>query len=134
MSSLSNAVLIRQGNTMAKKNMQSQIIMERLIAGKQDMDDIEAEIRRQLMTDHNRCAFLRSLGYIRLRIAALYPLEQTVSHSAFCGNLSVSLVPTTKGPFVTLRWLDKVIYCDEKDKFSTHRSNKRKVQEGGEGI
>jgi len=108
--------------------------MERLIAGKQDMDDIEAEIRRQLMTDHNRCAFLRSLAYIRLRIAALYPFEQTVSHSAFCGNLSVSLVPTTKGPSVTLRWLDKVIYCDEQDRFSRHRTNKRRVEEGDQGI
>lgn len=104
------------------------LIMERLITSKQDMDEVEDEIRRQLLTDLNRCSFLRSLAYIKLRIAALYATNSS-PHSAFCGNLSVSLIPTKEGPHLTLKWLDKVVY--EQDKFCRHREKKRRADDDG---
>ena len=80
------------------------------------MLDVEEAITKQLGGEYNRCSFLRSVSYVRLRIAALYPKRSpNTCHAAFCGNLSVALVPSEEGPLVTLMWLDKITYFqDEK--------------------
>ena len=103
--------------------MESHTILTRNIRSRGDMLDVEEAITKQLGGEYNRCSFLRSVSYVRLRIAALYPKRSTnnTCHTAFCGNLSVTLVPpgpgSEDGPVVTLMWLDKITYFeDEKAK------------------
>ena len=72
---------------------------ERLIQGDRDMIEVEKVIVRQLGGENHRCAFFRSVPYIRLRIAALY-LPSPTPHVAYCGDLSVTLTLTEEGPVV----------------------------------
>ena len=95
--------------------METHVILERVVKSKKDMLEVEEAITSQLGGEYNRCSFLRSNSYIRLRVAALYPSYFGNAHSAFCGNLSVTLVHTDSGPLVTLRWLDKVTYFQDID-------------------
>ena len=63
------------------------------------MIEVEKVIVRQLGGENHRCAFFRSVPYIRLRIAALY-LPSPTPHVAYCGDLSVTLTLTEEGPVV----------------------------------
>ena len=76
-------------------------ICERLIKSGRDMDGVEELIVRHMGGENHRCAFFRSVPYIRLRIAALY--LPPISHVAYCGDLSVTLSPSTDGPVVRVR-------------------------------
>jgi len=94
--------------------MESHTILSRTIRSRRDMLDVEEAITKQLGGEHNRCSFLRSVSYVRLRIAALYPRNSPQTcHAAFCGNLSVTLVPSEDGALVSLLWLDKINYFQE---------------------
>ena len=111
--------------------MESQIIMQKTINGKADMDEVEEEIRKQLKSELHRCAFLQSLSYIKLRIAALYPTH-TMAHYAFHGNLSLSLAPTSSSPVVTLKCLDRIVYCE--DRYNKKKCLKRRPSDEADGI
>ena len=87
-------------------------IMQRYITSTRDMDDIEAAIIAELGGENNRCAFLRSQSYLRLRIAALYKTEQT-SYTAYFAGLKVVLGWTDGGKRVTLQRMDCLEYHDE---------------------
>ena len=89
---------------------QSHTVTERHIRNRQDMQEIEEAIIRQLGGEGHRCAFLRSRAYIKLRVAALYQTHSSrASHTAFCGRLSVTMVPVEGGsPLVSVLWLDRV--------------------------
>ena len=111
--------------------MESQILMEKVINEKADMDDVEEEIRKQLKSELHRCAFLHSMSYVKLRIAALYPTH-TTAHYAYYGNLSVSLTPTSERPVVTLKCLDKIVYSSEK--YNKRKCFKRRPSDEADGI
>lgn len=67
------------------------------------MVDVEGVIVKQLGGENHRCAFFRTVPFIRLRLAALY-LPKPTAHVAYFGDLSVSLTPTDEGPVVC-------VYC-----------------------
>ena len=106
--------------------METHVLLERVIRSKRDMMEIEDAIRKQLGGECNRCSFLRSLSYIRLRVSVLYPQLSHSAHTAFCGNLSVASVYTESGPLVTLRWVDKVTY------FQDEKKSKKRARSTGE--
>lgn len=88
----------------------SHTVMELHVRNKQDMQEIEEAIIKQLGGEGHRCAFLRSRSYIKLRVAALYQTHSSnTSHAAFHGRLSVLMVPQEGGsPLVSVLWLDRV--------------------------
>jgi hypothetical protein len=83
-----------------------------LIKGETDMADVEATIVKQLGGENHRCAFFRTVPYIRLRIAALY-LANPTPHVAYFGDLSVSLTPTKDGPVVCVYCKYDPVYPDD---------------------
>ena len=108
------------GTTKPTPNQASnQIILERYITTRRDMQDIEEAITRHLGGEGHRCAFLRSGDFIRLRLAALYTRTQPKSntHSAtnnatHCG-IMVTLTTDDRGKLVTLRSIDAPVYPSE---------------------
>jgi len=102
---------------------QSHTVTERHIRNKQDMQEIEETITRQLGGEGHRCAFLRSRAYIKLRVAALYQTHSsTVCHAAFSGRLSVTMVPAEGGsPLVSVMWLDRAADGFEEGGQKRHR-------------
>ena len=85
---------------------------ERLIKGDRDMIEVEKIIVRHLGGENHRCAFFRSVPYIRLRIAALY-LPSPTPHVAYCGDLSVVLTLTDDGPLVSVGCSYEPTYPDD---------------------
>ncbi len=83
-------------------NKVSTVICERLVRSDRDMQDIEKCIVRELGGENNRCAFLRTLAYVKLRIAALYLLGQTPQTATY-SDLQVVLTPTDEGGVVAVR-------------------------------
>ena len=77
-------------------------IFERLVQSDRDMLDIEKCIVNELGGENHRCAFFRTIAYIRLRIAALY-VPQTTQQSASYSDLRVVLTPTDDGPLVAVK-------------------------------
>jgi hypothetical protein len=77
------------------------VICERLVQSDRDMLDIEKCIVGELGGENNRCAFFRTLAYVRLRIAALY-LPNKAPQSANYSDLQVLLTPSEQGPWVTV--------------------------------
>ena len=88
-------------------------VCERLIEDKGDMSEIEDSIVRQMGGENHRCAFFRSVPYIRLRIAAIYFHNSLIPHVAYCGDLSVTLTPTTDGPVVRVHCNHEPTYVDD---------------------
>lgn len=79
----------------------SQPVLRRLVRSDSDMLDIEKCIIGELGGENHRCAFFRTLAYIRLRIAALY-LPAKMQHIASYSDLNVVLTPTDEGSVVTV--------------------------------
>jgi hypothetical protein len=79
----------------------AQPILRRLVRSDSDMLDIEKCIIGELGGENHRCAFFRTLAYIRLRIAALY-LPAKVQHVACYSDLNVVLTQTDEGSVVTV--------------------------------
>ena len=77
-------------------------VYQRLIETDQDMIDVEKCIIGELGGENHRCAFFRTLSYIKLRIAALY-LPRKAPCIASYSDLNVVLTPTEQGPIVTVR-------------------------------
>jgi hypothetical protein len=78
------------------------VICERLVQGDRDMLDIEKCIVSELGGENHRCAFFRTIAYIRLRIAALYLPRQAPQTASF-SDLQVVLTPTDQGSWVSVR-------------------------------
>ena len=94
-------------------------VCQRIIKDRGDMAIVEDCILRQLGGEHHRCAFFRSVAYIRLRIAALYLSKNPrSSHVAYCGDLSVSLIPTAEGPLVSVHCSYEPVYPDDFEPFT----------------
>lgn len=87
---------------MQPMNKVPTVICERLVKSDRDMQDIEKCIVRELGGENNRCAFLRTLAYVKLRIAALYLLVQTPQTATY-SDLQVVLTPTDEGSVVAVR-------------------------------
>ncbi len=98
---------------------------ERLIQGDRDMIEVEKVIVRQLGGENHRCAFFRSVPYIRLRIAALY-LPSPLPHVAYCGDLSITLTPTEAGPVVSVNCNPYPAYPDD---FQTPPPRRKRMRE-----
>ena len=81
---------------------QPNTVYQRLIETDRDMLDVEKCIIGELGGENHRCAFFRTLAYIKLRIAALY-LPAKAPCVASCSDLNVVLTPTEQGPVVTVR-------------------------------
>jgi hypothetical protein len=77
-------------------------VCQRLIVSDRDMLDVEKCIIGELKCENHRCAFFRTLAYIKLRIAALY-LPAKAPCMASYSDLDVVLTPTEQGPIVTVR-------------------------------
>ena len=90
-------------------------VFERVVHSARDMAAVERAIVSELGGENNRCAFLRSMPYIRLRLAALYPSHpgSAAIHTAQCGDLSVTLTHTTEGPLVRVCCLADPVYPEE---------------------
>jgi len=59
-----------------------------------DMEAAESFITRQVSSNHSqRCSFLRSMEYVKIRLHALY--GKPISHilTAYCGGLKIVLTP-----------------------------------------
>jgi hypothetical protein len=82
--------------------VQPAVICERLVKSDSDMLDIEKCIVRELGGENHRCAFLRTIAYVKLRIAALYLPSQS-PHTATYSDLQVILTPTEEGSVVAVR-------------------------------
>ena len=76
------------------------------------MIEVEKIIVKQLGGENHRCAFFRTVPYIRLRIAALY-LPSPTPHIAYFGDLSVSLTPTDEGAVVSVYCSYEPTYPDD---------------------
>jgi hypothetical protein len=76
-------------------------VCEKIVHCDKDMRDIEKCIVGELGGENNRCAFFRTVDYIRLRIAALY-LPVTTAQFASYSDLRVVLTPTEQGPLVAV--------------------------------
>lgn len=87
-------------------------VCERLIKGGVDMTEVENIIVKQLGGENHRCAFFRTVPYIRLRIAALY-LPNPTPHIAYYGDLSVSLTSTDDGAVVSVYCSYEPTYPDD---------------------
>jgi hypothetical protein len=87
-------------------------VCERLIQGNVDMTEVEKTIVQQLGGENNRCAFFRTVPYIRLRIAALY-IPNPTPHIAYYGDLSVMLTPSVEGPIVSVHCSHEPTYPDD---------------------
>ena len=87
-------------------------VCERLIQGDDDMIQVETIIVKQLGGENHRCAFFRTVPYIRLRIAALY-LPSPTPHIAYYGDLSVTLTPTKEGAVVSVYCSYEPTYPDD---------------------
>lgn len=87
-------------------------VCERLICSDSDMLEVEKTIVRQLGGENHRCAFFRTVPYIRLRIAALY-LHGPTSHAAYFNDLCVTLTPTDQGPLVSVQCSHEPTYPDD---------------------
>jgi hypothetical protein len=70
------------------------VICERLVQSDRDMLDIEKCIVGELGGENHRCAFFRTIAYIKLRIAALYVPSKAPQ---------VVLTPTEEGSWVAVR-------------------------------
>ena len=77
-------------------------VCERLVQGDRDMLDIEKCIVNELGGENHRCAFFRTIAYIRLRIAALYVPPVTQQFACY-SDLQVILTPTENGPMVSVK-------------------------------
>jgi hypothetical protein len=88
------------------------IVCERLIKGDMDMIEVEKIIVKQLGGENHRCAFFRTVPYIRLRIAALY-LPSPTAHIAYFGDISVALTPTEEGAVVCVYCSYEPTYPDD---------------------
>ena len=80
----------------------AQSIIEKLVLGDRDMLDIEKCIVNELGGENHRCAFFRTIAYIRLRIAALYVPPKS-PQSACYSDRCVVLTPTEQGPLVAVK-------------------------------
>jgi hypothetical protein len=78
------------------------VICERLVQSDRDMLDIEKCIVGELGGENHRCAFFRTIAYIKLRIAALY-VPSKAPQTASCSDLQVVLTPTEEGSWVAVR-------------------------------
>ena len=78
------------------------VICERLVHSDRDMLDIEKCIVGELGGENHRCAFFRTIAYIKLRIAALY-LPAHAPQTASFSDLQVVLTPTEEGSLVAVR-------------------------------
>lgn len=87
-------------------------ICERLIHGDRDMIEVEKTIVRQVGGENHRCAFFRTVPYIRLRIAALY-VQSPTPRTAYFNDLSVTLTPTEEGPLVSVQCSHEPTYPDD---------------------
>ncbi len=97
---------------MAHSKRGGYTVCERLIEGDRDMLDVEKTIVRQLGGENHRCAFFRTVPYIRLRIAALY-LNSPTPHAAYFNDLCVILTPTPQGPVVSVQCTHEPTYPDD---------------------
>ena len=91
-------------------------VCERLVKNGADMTEVEKSIVRHMGGENNRCAFFRSVPYIRLRIAALYlpnHPQAVTPHVAYCGDLSVLMTPTGAGPVVSVQCSYEPTYPDD---------------------
>jgi hypothetical protein len=97
-------------------------VCERLVKDSADMTEVEKCIVRHTGGENHRCAFFRSVPYIRLRIAALYlpflpnlnsPNSGLTPHVAYCGDLSVMMTPTEAGPVVSVHCSYEPTYPDD---------------------
>ena len=77
-------------------------VCEKLVLNDRDMLDIEKCIVNELGGENHRCAFFRTIAYIRLRIAALY-VPPVASQFACYSDLQVTLTPTDNGPMVAVK-------------------------------
>lgn len=93
-------------------NCMGYTVCERLIKGDMDMIDVEKIIVKELGGENYRCAFFRTVPYIRLRIAALY-VPNPIPHNAYYGDLSVSLTPTDEGAVVSVYCSHEPTYPDD---------------------
>ena len=84
------------------KHMQPTVICERLVKNDRDMLDIEKCIVSELGGENHRCAFFRTIAYIRLRIAALY-LPAQAPQTASYSDLQVVLTPSEEGSVVAVK-------------------------------
>jgi hypothetical protein len=95
--------------------MSNTVICERLVQSDRDMLDIEKCIVGELGGENHRCAFFRTIAYIRLRIAALY-LPSQGPHTASYSDLQVVLTPTEQGSHVVVRRrFNEPLYTDSND-------------------
>ena len=85
-----------------KSSRTNTTILERLVKGDRDMIDIEKCIVGELGGENHRCAFFRTLAYVKLRIAALY-VPAGVAMTASFSDLQVVLTPTEEGAMVAVR-------------------------------
>ena len=85
-----------------KSNRNNTTILERLVQGDRDMLDIEKCIVGELGGENHRCAFFRTLAYVKLRIAALYVPAGRAMTASF-SDLQVVLTPTEEGAVVAVR-------------------------------
>ena len=94
----------------------AQSIIEKLVLGDRDMLDIEKCIVNELGGENHRCAFFRTIAYIRLRIAALYVPPKPPQIACY-SDLRVVLTPTEQGPLVAVRrcFNEPLFKCDESD-------------------
>jgi hypothetical protein len=76
-------------------------VCEKIVHCDKDMRDIEKCIVGELGGENNRCAFFRTVDYIRLRIAALYLPAKTAQFASY-SDLRVVLTPTEQGPLVAV--------------------------------
>jgi hypothetical protein len=87
-------------------------VCERLVKSVSDMAEVERVIVKQTGGENHRCAFFRTVPYIRLRIAALYIAHPT-PHVAYFNDLSVTLRPTPEGALVTVSCAYEPTYPDD---------------------
>lgn len=110
-------------------------VCERLVKDSADMTEVEKCIVRHTGGENHRCAFFRSVPYIRLRIATLYlPFLPNLSspnsvgptpHVAYYGDLSVMMTPTEAGPVVSVHCSHEPTYPDDFQAESTCRKRMR---------
>jgi len=92
-------------------------ICERLVKNGGDMGEIEDSIIRHLGGENHRCAFFRSVPYIRLRVSTLYTpySPSSIPHTAYCGDLSVTMTPTADGSVVRVHCSYEPTYPDDSE-------------------
>lgn len=64
------------------------------VHGQEDMEAAESFITQQVTSNHSqRCSFLRSMEYVKIRLHALYGKPILHDLTAYCGGLKIVLTP-----------------------------------------